>query len=84
MRQVCRIVYAMLMFKLAGQQKPVNHIHNQEIDGIDIVGFFALMGKGELSLATYEGQLMYGKALLNTAVHQMRSDRWQASLAQFN
>lgn len=83
MRQVCRIVYAMLMFQLAARHKPADHQHDQQMEGVDLNGFFILMGKGEISLATYDGQLMYGKALLNTAVHQMRSDRWQYSLNQF-
>lgn len=83
MRQVCRIVYAMLMFQLAAQQKPANYEHDQQMDGIDLQLFFALMARGEISLADYDGQLMYGKALLNAATDQMRSTRWALSLAQF-
>ncbi|SEO13888.1 Thiamine kinase [Mucilaginibacter gossypiicola] len=83
MRQVCRIVYAMLMFQLAAQHKPANYKHDQKMEGIDLQLFFVLMGKGEISLANYDGQLMYGKALLNTAVDQMRSVGWASSLAQF-
>lgn len=83
MRQVCRIVYAMLMFQLAAQQKPANYEHDQKMEGIDLQLFFALMGKGEISLANYDGQLMYGKALLNAATHEMRSARWASSLSQF-
>ncbi|GAA3928417.1 phosphotransferase [Chitinophaga oryziterrae] len=82
MRQVCRIIYAMLMFQVAVQSKPADYIHNQEMEGIGLKEFGALMGSGQLSLAAYEGQLMYGKALLNEAVHQMRSPRFAISLAQ--
>ncbi|MVT06730.1 phosphotransferase [Chitinophaga tropicalis] len=82
MRQLCRIIYAMLMFRLAAQGKTADHKHNQDMEGISLKEFGALMGAGKLSLASYEGQLMYGKALLNKAVHQMRSSRFTASLAQ--
>ena len=81
MRQVCRIIYAMLMFQLATQGKPADHLHNQDMEGISLKEFGALMGTGKISLAAYEGQLMYGKALLNEAVLQMRSPRFAASLA---
>lgn len=52
------------------------------MEGIGLKEFGALMGSGKLSLAAYEGQLMYGEALLNEAVHQMRSPRFAISLAQ--
>ena len=82
MRQVCRIIYAMLMFQLAAQGKPADYLHNQEMEGISLREFGALMGAGKLSLAAYEGQLMFGKALLNEALHQMRSPRFESALAQ--
>jgi thiamine kinase-like enzyme len=81
MRQVCRIIYAMLMFDLAARNKT---IHNQDMEGISLREFGALMGAGKLSLATYDGQLMFGKALVNEAVHQMRSARFSTSLAQLH
>jgi hypothetical protein len=81
MRQVGRIIYSMLMFQLAAQGKPKDHLHDQEMEGITLKDFAASMATGQISLAAYEGQLMYGKALLNEAVHQMRSPRFAASLA---
>ncbi|PWV47672.1 choline kinase family protein [Chitinophaga sp. S165] len=81
MRQVGRIIYSMLMLQLAAQSKPKDYVHDQEMEGITLRDFGAMMGTGQISLATYEGQLMYGKALLNEAVHQMRSPRFTASLA---
>lgn len=80
MRQICRIVYAMLMFELAAQGKPANYAHPQEMEGIDLKTFGALMESGKISLAGYEGQLMYGKALINEALYQMRSPRFATSL----
>lgn len=76
MRQVCRILYALLMFRLALQSQPADFLHNQEMDGIDLPAFGAMMAAGKLSLAEYDGQLMFGKALINTALVQMRSDRF--------
>lgn len=83
MRQLCRIIYSMLMFQLAMQGKPADYQHSQEMDGIDMKAFGALIGAGKLSLATYDGQLMFAKALLNTAVAQMRTPRFADTLAQF-
>lgn len=83
MRQLCRIIYSMLMFNLAARQKPAGYLHSQEMDGIDIKTFGTFLGTGKLSLATYDGQLFYAKALLNTAVAQMRTPRFANALAQF-
>lgn len=76
MRQISRLLYALLMFRLALQSKPADYLHNQEMEGIDLPAFGAMMAAGKLSLAEYDGQLMFGKALINTALVQMRSDRF--------
>jgi len=81
MRQVCRIIYAMLMFQLAGRHKPAGYLHDQEMEGITVSAFGALRSIGQISLASYEGQLMYGKALINEAVTHMRSARFAEALA---
>ncbi|MFT3823802.1 MAG: phosphotransferase [Chitinophagaceae bacterium] len=84
MRQASRIIYAMLMFRLAAQAQPAGYSHSQEMEGMDMKTFGALMGAGKLSLATYEGQLMYGKALLNEAVYQMRTVRFAEAIGRGN
>ncbi|MCF6403735.1 phosphotransferase [Chitinophaga filiformis] len=81
MRQVGRIIYSMLMLQLAAQGKPKDYAHNQDMEGITLKEFYPQMGAGKISLATYEGQFMYGKALLNEAVQQMRTPRFVAALA---
>lgn len=83
MRQVCRIIYSLLMFQLALQQKPAGYEHDQQMEGNDLRAFGSLMALGKLSLAEYEGQFMYGKALFNEAVHQMRTPRFADAIAQF-
>ncbi len=80
MRQVCRIIYAMLMFQLAARHKPSGYQHDQQMEGITVSAFGALRSIGQISLASYEGQLMYGKALVNEAVAQMRSARFAEAL----
>jgi hypothetical protein len=44
--------------------------------------FSELITAGKLSMATWEGQLMYGKAQMNEAVRQMRSPRFAQALRQ--
>jgi hypothetical protein len=40
-------------------------------------------GAGKLSLASYEGQLLFGKALINEALNNMLSPRFASSIGQF-
>lgn len=82
MRQLCRIIYAILMFQLAQQAKPADFLHNQDMVGFDMPTFGSLLASGTVSLAEYEGQLFYGKALLNTAIDQMRLPQFEKALAQ--
>lgn len=82
MRQLCRIIYSMLMFQLAAHMKPAGFRHDQRMEGFDMPTFGSLMASGSLSLAEYEGLLFYGKALLNTAADQMRLPRFEKALAQ--
>nr|WP_255484702.1 phosphotransferase [Mucilaginibacter sp. X5P1] len=83
MRQICRLVYAMLMFKRA-------HTSNRSGIGDDpVMGNISLkdvkekLGAGKLSLASYEGQLLFGKALINEALNSMQSPRFASSIGQF-
>lgn len=80
MRQISRIIYSMLMLQLAGKAKPANYAHDQSMEGVSLKDIGPRLGSGALSLATYEGQFMYGKALMNEAVQQMRSIRFEDSL----
>jgi len=81
MRQVCRIIYSMLMLQLAARHKPSDYQHDQQMEGCDMATFSVLRSTGQLSLASYEGQLMYGKVLINEALSQMRSPRFAAAIA---
>lgn len=78
MKQVSRIIYSILMFQLAAQAKPAGHSHDQQMEGIHLKDVGASIGTGKLSLATYEGQFLYAKALMNEAVLQMRTPVFSA------
>ena len=80
MRQVCRLIYAAMMLQLASRQKPTGFVHDQQMEGISLAEVGPMIGSGKLSLASYEGQFLYGKALWNAALHQMRSPRFATSL----
>ncbi|QEM11013.1 phosphotransferase [Mucilaginibacter rubeus] len=81
MRQICRLVYAMLMFKLAYMSNS-GTAHDPDMEGISLKNVKENLGTGEISLASYEGQLLFGKALINEALNSMRSPRFVASIAQ--
>lgn len=81
MRQVSRIIYALMMLQLAAKAKPADYTHDQDVAGVFLKDVGPAIGAGKLSLATYEGQFMYGKALMHEAVQQMRTPRFEASMA---
>lgn len=83
MQQVCRIIYAMLMFQMAAGRKPADYAHDQQLEGVTLQQFIALMSSGKLALDSYEGQFIYGKALLNEALTQMRTPRFEAALLSY-
>ncbi|NML39609.1 phosphotransferase [Chitinophaga sp. G-6-1-13] len=80
MRQISRIIYAMMMMQLAAQAKSADYAHDQHMEGVYLKDVGPLLGSGKLSLATYEGQFMYGKALMNEALQQMRTARFEEAL----
>ncbi|NLR77327.1 phosphotransferase [Chitinophaga eiseniae] len=80
MRQISRIIYAVMMLQLAAQAKPADYAHDQQMEGVFLKDVGPLLGSGALSLATYEGQFMYGKALMNEAVQQMCTGRFEDAL----
>lgn len=80
MRQLSRIIYAILLVQTAVRSKPAGHPLDQKMEGNTLQAFSEWMAAGKLSMATREGQLMYGKAQLNEALRQMRSPRFTASV----
>lgn len=84
MRQICRLVYAMLMFKLADTSNPMGMGHNPVMQDINLNDVKQQIGAGKINLAGYEGQLLFGKALFNEALTSMQSPRFNLSIQQIS
>lgn len=82
MQQVCHMYYAMLMFKFAATMRSSDFKHSSNMDVIPLSQVPKLMKKGELSLNEYEGRLIYGKALLNEALNNMKRIKYDESIAK--
>jgi hypothetical protein len=80
MRQISRLIYAILLVQVAARNKPAGQELDQEMEGNTLEKFGALMAAGKLSMATADGQLLYGKAQMNEALRQMRSPRFAEEL----
>lgn len=80
MRQITRLIYAILMFKLAGNSIPAGAIDDPDLQTATLRKIGEQLGAGTLSLSSYRGQLLYGKALLNEALTDMRSPRFAPSV----
>eukprot|EP01133_Synstelium_polycarpum_P002829 gene2829-3251_t len=71
MRQICRMVYAMLMFRLAGSSSPEGTAHDPEIESVRLAAVKELLGQGKINLEAYPGQFLFGKALFNEALQKI-------------
>jgi hypothetical protein len=80
MRQICRLVYALLMFKLADKLKPAGVTHNADMQVLDLKEIGEQMRAGTIQISSYEGQLLFGKAMINEALKNMRSSRFDISI----
>lgn len=81
MQQVCNIYYAMVMLRLADTARP-NASHDVRMDTPTLREVHIEIGAGKLSLATYEGQMLYGKTLLNETLGNMKTPRFAESVRQ--
>jgi thiamine kinase-like enzyme len=66
MQQVTYMYYAMIMLRLAASSQPAGTVHNADMNTPSLQEVRAMIRSRELELATYEGKLLYSKALLNT------------------
>ncbi|MBB6498816.1 phosphotransferase [Pedobacter cryoconitis] len=80
MRQITNIVYAMLMFKLADSSKVPGTAHDPEMQHVNLKEVMEGLGTGKLDLGSYQGQLLYGKAIFNEGLKNMRSPRFTLSI----
>lgn len=80
MQQVCHMYYAMIMMQMAAAQKPTGVTADPTMDTVRLYDFHHQVGAGTVALTTYEGQLSYGKTLLNEALYNMRQPTFAAAL----
>lgn len=80
MQQVCHMYYAMIMMQMAAAQKPSAVSADPDMQTGRLHAFHTQVGAGAISLATYEGQLAYGKTLLNEALYHMRQPAFDAAI----
>lgn len=84
MRQVSRLLYALLMFKLAGQQKAVGYKHDANMEGITMELFGMKLRSGEISLSDYSGQFLLGKALISQVFEHTAANRLDAAIKELS
>ena len=84
MQQVCHMFYAMIMLKFAAALKPAGGAHNESMDVPRIKDFRAQLSADRASLASYEGQLLFGKVLLNEMLHNMKTPRFAEAIDRMN
>jgi thiamine kinase-like enzyme len=73
MRQICRLVYSREMLQRALINKPADVFHDTDGAEGSLRKVTTQLRTGKLSLQTWEGQYLYGKALFQEALGQMRS-----------
>ena len=82
MQQVCHMYYAMIMLKFAAATKPAAVAVDDNMATPRLRDFHRQIGAGQVSLATYEGKLGYGKTLLNEALYHMKTPSFAATIKQ--
>jgi hypothetical protein len=80
MRQVCRIFYALAFLNLATASRVDGAPVDTGMETPPLREIFAGIGSGKVALGSHEGQLMFGKAMLNAALSAMKSLRFSRSL----
>jgi len=82
MRQTCRIIYAMLMFQLAGAS--IKEIIEQQPASLafTMADIGRLAQAGQFDITNQEGQFYYGIALFNEALLAMRSAQLEEAIFQ--
>ncbi len=81
MRQVCYLLHAMIMFKLAMAMEATSTTHDIDTETPGLAEIGRRLGDGSLKISSYEGQLLYAKALLNEAMINKRSPRFASTIS---
>jgi thiamine kinase-like enzyme len=80
MRQACYMFYAMILLKLAATLQPPHSIVEEDMDTPRYQEFREYLGSGKISSTSYAGHLLFGKVLLNEALHNMKTPRFAKSI----
>lgn len=81
MRQICRIIYASLMFQMSAPV--IKELTAQYPESLDFTSadIGRLVQEGRFDITKAEGQFYYGMALLNDALLAMRSKGFEVAVA---
>ncbi|OKH53764.1 hypothetical protein NIES2101_09945 [Calothrix sp. HK-06] len=80
MQQVCHMFYAMIFMKFALKLQPKNSVCVLSMDTPRLREFYRQVGAREISLMSYEGQLLFGKVILNEILHNMKTPKFTESI----
>lgn len=76
MRQVAHMYYGMIMLMMAAGQRPPNTPLIDDKSAPSLAEYQEMVRAGQISRATYQGQLLYGKSLLNRMLTNMKTQRF--------
>lgn len=84
MRQICRLIYALLLFRLAYASHPscLDETEEEDLRTANLRSVGGKLGAGLLSLSHWKGQLLFGKALINEALASMGQPRFAESIEE--
>lgn len=80
MRQVCHMFYAMCFLRMAAAGKPAGLVAEADMRVPGLRDFYGLMGRGEASLSSWDGQLLYARVLLQESLRMMKLPRFEESV----
>ncbi len=80
MRQVAHMYYGMIMLMMAAGQRPPNTPLVDDTSAPSLSEYQEMVRAGHISRATFEGQLLYGKSLLNRMLADMKTERFTVAV----
>jgi aminoglycoside phosphotransferase (APT) family kinase protein len=82
MQQVTHVYYATIMLRFAAARKPMGFEHDPSMDVPSLAEFNKVqIGPDPVNLSTYDGQLLYGKVLLEEVRYNLQGKRFERALA---
>lgn len=81
MQQVCYMYYAMILLRMAAAHQARGSLHDPDMNMPALADFRAKIGRGEVQMTSYEGQLKFGKTLLRTLERNLESQAFANALS---